>query len=176
MQEFNKAKQQFIGALEASAAEHRRARPGSLRPRDISGGPSEPAAHDRASTWPRRKARNLEEVKAFHAKYYGPAHMTLVVVGDVGGAGDAGEIAQGILRLDAAARITCVPRGRPRPSGRARNSGSARRQAERVGDLRSGDGLRYSDPDALRAARRYGDSRQRFHRTADGQRCATRKG
>ncbi len=29
------------------------------------------------------KAANLEELKAFQAKYYGPAHMTLVVVGDV---------------------------------------------------------------------------------------------
>ncbi len=29
------------------------------------------------------KAATLDELKAFHAKYYGPAHMTLVVAGDV---------------------------------------------------------------------------------------------
>ncbi len=32
------------------------------------------------------KALTLEEVKAFHKKYYGPAHMTLILVGDVDGA------------------------------------------------------------------------------------------
>ena len=28
------------------------------------------------------KAATLDDLKAFHAKYYGPAHMTLVVVGE----------------------------------------------------------------------------------------------
>ncbi len=43
--EFDKARQQFIGELEASRAEHAVRGAGGLRPRDVSGRPSEPAAH-----------------------------------------------------------------------------------------------------------------------------------
>jgi zinc protease len=81
-QEFNKAKQQFIGALEASA-QNTEARAQEAFGRAIfpPGHPNRP--HTVSDYKAAAKAATLDELKAFHAKYYGPAHMTLVVVGDV---------------------------------------------------------------------------------------------
>jgi zinc protease len=82
LQEFNKAKQQFIGALEASA-QNTEARAHEAFGRAIfpQGHPNRP--HTVSDYEAAAKAATLEELKAFHAKYYGPAHMTLVVAGDV---------------------------------------------------------------------------------------------
>jgi zinc protease len=80
--EFNKAKQQFIGALEASA-QNTEARAQEAFGQAIfpPGHPNRP--HAVSDYEAAAKAATLDELKAFHAKYYGPAHMTLVVVGDV---------------------------------------------------------------------------------------------
>ena len=81
-QEFAKAKQQFIGALEASAQNtEARAQEAFGRAVFPQGHPNRPHAvtdYEAAA-----KSATLEEIKAFHAKYYGPAHLTLVLVGDV---------------------------------------------------------------------------------------------
>jgi zinc protease len=80
--EFNKAKQQFIGALEASS-QNTEARAQEAFGRAIfpQGHPNRPHAVSEYEA--AAKAATLDELKSFHAKYYGPAHMTLVVVGDV---------------------------------------------------------------------------------------------
>jgi zinc protease len=80
--EFNKAKQQFIGALEASA-QNTEARAQEAFGRAIfpAGHPNRP--HAVSDYEAAAKTATLDELKAFHAKYYGPAHMTLIVVGDV---------------------------------------------------------------------------------------------
>ncbi len=100
------------------------------------------------STSRRRRAANLDELKAFQAKYYGPAHMTLVVVGDVDDADTQADVAkafagwtggQDYLRAakpaapGAASRIT-VPLA-DKPSVNVM--------------LGQASGLRYSDPDDL---------------------------
>jgi zinc protease len=89
--EFNKAKQQFIGALEASA-QNTEARAQEAFGRAIfpQGHPNRP--HPVTDYESAAKAATLDELKAFHAKYYGPAHMTLVVVGDVAAAETQAEI------------------------------------------------------------------------------------
>ncbi len=91
LQEFNKAKQQFIGALEASA-QNTEARAQEAFGRAIfpQGHPNRP--HTVSDYEAAAKAATLDELKAFHAKYYGPAHMTLVVVGDVAAAETQTEI------------------------------------------------------------------------------------
>jgi len=80
--EFAKAKQQFIGSLEASLqsteARAQEAFAGAVFP---AGHPNHP--HSIADFIAAAKSATLEDLKAFHAKYYGPAHMTLVLVGDV---------------------------------------------------------------------------------------------
>jgi zinc protease len=80
--ELNKAKQQFIGALEASAQNT------EARAQEAFGQAAFPAAHPNrphsvTEYEAAAKSATLDELKAFHAKYFGPAHMTLVVVGDV---------------------------------------------------------------------------------------------
>jgi zinc protease len=80
--EFNKAKQQFVGALEASAQNtEARAQEAFRRAIFPHGHPNRP--HTVSDYEAAAQAATLDELRAFHAKYYGPAHMTLVVVGDV---------------------------------------------------------------------------------------------
>jgi zinc protease len=82
LQEFNKAKQQFVGALEASAQNtEARAQEAFGRAVFPQGHPNRP--HTVSEYEAAAKAATLDELKAFYAKYYGPAHMTLVVAGDV---------------------------------------------------------------------------------------------
>jgi zinc protease len=89
--EFNKAKQQFIGALEASAQNtEARAQEAFGRAVFPQGHPNRP--HTVSEYEAAAKAATLDELKAFYAKYYGPAHMTLVVAGDVAAAETQAEI------------------------------------------------------------------------------------
>ncbi|HEX4242298.1 MAG TPA: pitrilysin family protein [Steroidobacteraceae bacterium] len=81
-QEFNKARQQFIGVLQSQEQNT------DARSEEAFGRAIFPAGHpNRPHTIPEfeaaAKAVTLDEVKAFYARYYGPAHFTLVVAGDV---------------------------------------------------------------------------------------------
>ena len=91
--EFTKAKQQFIGGLQASAqnsgARAREAFERSIYPAGHANRP-----HTLAEFVAAAKSASLDEVKAFQAKYYGPAHMTMVVAGDVSDADIRAEIAK----------------------------------------------------------------------------------
>jgi zinc protease len=80
--EFNKAKQQLVGELEASA-QNSSARAAEAFRRAVfsEGHPNRPPALSEYVA--AAKSATLEDVRSFQAKYYGPAHMTLVVVGDV---------------------------------------------------------------------------------------------
>jgi len=80
--EFNKAKQQLVGELEASA-QNTGARALEAFDRAIfpPGHPNRP--HTLSEYIAAAKSANLDAVKVFQAKYYGPAHMTLVVAGDL---------------------------------------------------------------------------------------------
>jgi len=84
--EFNKAKQQFIGELEASS-QNTGARAAEAFNRAVfpDNHPNHPYTLDEYIAAAR--SANLEEIRAFQAKYYGPAHMSLIVVGDGSAAG-----------------------------------------------------------------------------------------
>jgi zinc protease len=146
--EFNKAKEQMIGELEASTQDS-----GALASEAFGravfpeGHPNRP--HTLKEYIAAAKAANLEELKAFQAKYYGPAHMTLVVVGDVNDADTQADIGkafsgwsggQDYLRsakqpaAAAAANVITVPLA-DKPSVSVLFGQSS--------------GLRYSDPDGL---------------------------
>jgi zinc protease len=89
--EFNKAKEQFVGALQASAQNT------EARAQEAFGRAAFPAGHPNHPHLVREyeaaaKAATLEELKTFYAKTYGPAHMTLIVVGDVDAARAQAEI------------------------------------------------------------------------------------
>jgi zinc protease len=91
--EFAKAKQQFIGALQASlqnpAARAQEAFARALFPE---GHPNRP--HSVEEFLAAAQAAALDDVKAFHAKYFGPKHLTLVLAGDVPEAQAKREIAK----------------------------------------------------------------------------------
>jgi zinc protease len=90
-QEFNKAKQQFIGALQASAQNtEARAQEAFGRAAFPAGHPNRP--HTTTEFEDAAKSATLDELKAFHTKFYGPMHMTLVVVGDVAAADTQAEV------------------------------------------------------------------------------------
>lgn len=92
-QEFSKAKQQFIGSLEASLQNtEARAQEAFGRAAFPEGHPNRP--HSAAEYMAAAKAATLDEARAFHARYYGPAHMTMVMVGDVSPASASGEISR----------------------------------------------------------------------------------
>ncbi len=80
--EFAKAKQQFVGSLEASL-QNTEGRAGEAFGRAVypEGNPNRP--HTVSEYITAAKAATLDETRAFIAKYYGPAHLTLVLVGDV---------------------------------------------------------------------------------------------
>jgi zinc protease len=89
--EFNKAKQQFVGELQASAQNS-----GALASEAFGravfpqGHPNRP--HTLKEYIAAAKSASLEELKAFQAKYNGPAHMTMVIAGDVSDADAQSEI------------------------------------------------------------------------------------
>ncbi len=91
--EFNKAKQQLIGELEAST-QNSSALATEAFNRAIfpEGHPNHP--HTLSEYIAAAKSANLDELKAFQAKYYGPAHMVMVVAGDVADADAQAEVAK----------------------------------------------------------------------------------
>jgi len=92
-QEFAKAKQQFIGSLEASL-QNTETRAGEAFGRAIyaTGTPNRP--HTVAEYIAAAKTATVEETRTFIAKYYGPAHLTLVLVGDVSQADSEAQVAK----------------------------------------------------------------------------------
>ncbi|MFI4890062.1 MAG: M16 family metallopeptidase [Steroidobacterales bacterium] len=80
--EFAKARQQYIGMLENSRhSTEARARESLQRALFPPGHPNRRATIEELLT--AAKSASLKDLQAFHAKYYGPEHMTMVLVGDV---------------------------------------------------------------------------------------------
>lgn len=91
--EFNKAKQQFAGELEAST-QNSSALAGEAFGRAVfaEGHPNRPHTLDEYIA--AAKSASLDELKTFQSKYYGPAHMIFVVAGDVSDEDTQAEIAK----------------------------------------------------------------------------------
>jgi zinc protease len=81
-EEFEKAKKQFAGNVKRSleSTDNQAAEAAGLALYPI-GHPNRPTPH--AELLAAVEKATLAEVKEFHAKYYGPAHMTLTAVGDL---------------------------------------------------------------------------------------------
>lgn len=146
-EEFAKAKQQFIGSLQASTQNtEARAQEAFGRAVFPAGHPNRPRTIEEYLA--AAKSASLAEVKSFHAKYYGPAHLSLVLVGDVTSADAQAQInkafagwsgGQDYLRPSAVAVAAATPEVvvplNDKPSVSL--------------TLGQGTGLRYRDPDAL---------------------------
>jgi zinc protease len=147
--EFNKAKQQFVGGLQASAQNSgARAREAFERSIYPPGQPNRP--HTLAEFVAAAKSASLDEVKAFEAKYYGPAHMSMVFAGDVSDADVRAEIAKAFAGWTGGQdyiRSTASPGPVP-DAGREVTVPLADKPSVTV-ILGQASGLRYRDPDAL---------------------------
>jgi zinc protease len=145
--EFAKAKQQLAGELEASA-QNSEARAAEVFARAIfpDGHPNSP--HTLSEYTAAARSANLEDVKAFQLKYYGPAHMSMVVVGDVSDADTQSEVAKAFSGWTGGQDYV-------RPA-RPATSVAASELTVPLADkpsvtmiLGQATGLRFSDPDAL---------------------------
>jgi zinc protease len=145
--EFAKAKQQFIGSLQASLQNTEgRAQEAFSRSIFPEGHPNHP--HSIAEYLTAAKSATLDEVKTFHAKYFGPAHLTLVLVGDVPVSETEAEIAKDFAGwtggqdyvYPARPAVSSGPREIPVPLNDKPSVSVLLGQAT---------GLRYRDPDSL---------------------------
>ncbi len=145
--EFNKAKQQFIGELEASA-QNTGARATEAFNRAVfpAGHPNHP--HTLNEYLAAARLASIEEIRNFQAKYYGPAHMTLVVVGDVSDADTQSEMSKAFAGWSGGQDYI-----RPaKPAIAAAASEATVPLADKPSVsvlLGQATGLRYSDPDTL---------------------------
>jgi zinc protease len=145
--EFNKAKQQLAGELEAST-QNTGARAAEAFNRTVfpDGHPNHPHALNEYIAAAR--SANLEDIKAFQAKYYGPAHMSLVVVGDVSDADTQAEVTKSFSGWSGGQDYV-------RPAKPAASTAASEVTVPLADKpsvtmiLGQATGLRYSDPDTL---------------------------
>ncbi len=145
--EFNKAKQQFIGALQASA-QNTEARAQEAFGRAIfpQGHPNRP--HAVADYEAAAKTATLDELKGFYAKYYGPAHMIMVVAGDVDAAETQSEVGKAFAGWTGGQDFV-RPASPAAPKGPGEISVPLADKPSVSVILGQPTGLRYRDPDAL---------------------------
>ena len=144
--EFAKAKQQFIGALrESLQSTEGRAREAFERAIYPADHPNHP--HSTEEYLAAAQSATLADVKRFHAKYYGPKHLTLVLAGDVPVADVEAEIAKDFSGWSGGEDFL---RPSPaRPSGAQRIAVPLKDKPSVSVMLGQATGLRYRDPDAL---------------------------
>ena len=145
--EFNKAKQQFIGELEASAQDTgARAAEAFNRAIFPPGHPNRP--HTLNEYIAAARSANIEEIRNFQAKYYGPAHMSLVVVGDVSDADTQSEVTKAFAGWSGGQDY--VRPAKPASTTAASEVSVPLADKPSVSMLLGqATGLRYSDPDTL---------------------------
>jgi zinc protease len=145
--EFAKARQQFIGSLE-EAMENTEGRAGEAFGRAVypEGNPNRP--HTIAEYLAAAKAATLDETRAFIAKYYGPAHLTLVLVGDVSAPVTEAEVARSFAGWTGGQDYIrpTTPGVSPGPRDIAVPLAGKPSVTVMLGQA---TGLRYRDPDAL---------------------------
>jgi zinc protease len=145
--EFAKAKQQFIGSLEASLHNTEgRAQEAFGTAIFPPGHPNRP--HSIAEYLAAAKSATLEEVKAFHAKHYGPAHLMLVFVGDVSAADAQDEVAKAFAGWSGG--VDYIRPAHPAAAAGAREITVPLADKPSVSVvLGQATGLTYKDPDSL---------------------------
>lgn len=145
--EFAKAKQQFIGSLQESLQNTEgRAHEAFARAVFPENHPNHP--HSILEYLAAAKAATLEDVKGFHAKYFGPAHLTLVLVGDVPVAETQSEIAKDFAGWSGG-QDYIRPAKPTSPAGPRDISIPLKDKPSVSVILGQATGLRYRDPDAL---------------------------
>lgn len=144
-EEFEKAKKQFVGGLK------RRMENTDYRANNAFVHAVYPVGHPNRDPSPDEyiaatgKA-TLDEVKAFHKKYYGPDHLTLVVVGDVDIPQFQSEVGKAFAGWTGGAAVIHPAKAGATDAPRDQNIFMADKTSVSV-VLGQTSGLRYSDPD-----------------------------
>ena len=151
-EEFEKAKKQFVGGLK------RRMENTDFRATDAFVRAVYPVGHPNRAPSPddymaATSKATLEEVKAFHQKYYGSGHFTLVVVGDVDIPQFQGEVGKAFAGWTGGAAIIHPAKATMTDAARDQNVFMADKTSISI-VLGQASGLRYHDADyqALRVA------------------------
>ena len=93
---------------------------------------------------------NLDEVKAFHAKYYGPATLRLVLVGDIDAAAAKAEVAKVFAGWTGSARPPAPAPAKPGSVDAARDQNVFMLEKTNISIIwGQSTGLRYGDTDTL---------------------------
>jgi len=148
--ELAKAKQQLIGSLRESLQNTgARAQEAFSRAVFPPGHPNRP--HSVEDMLSATQSATLDEIKAFHAKYVGPKHLTLIFAGDVNDAAVRREVAKDFAGWKGGEDYL-----RSGPPGTAAGEVPSRVIEVPLKDkpsttivLGQADGMRYRDPDAL---------------------------
>ncbi|HZF17230.1 MAG TPA: pitrilysin family protein [Steroidobacteraceae bacterium] len=146
-EEFEKAKKQLTGSLKRSLEDT------DFRADDAFSRAAFPAGHpnrkvtaeDLLAGVPRVK---LEDVKAFHAKYYGPSHLTLVIVGDLDVKGIQAQLAKDTSGWKGGVPVLTAPRASTPDAGKTQAIEMADKTSVSI-ILGQASGVRYSDADTL---------------------------
>lgn len=147
-EEFAKVKKQYAGALRRSLDDtDTRASDAFTRAVYPLGHPNRQPPTDELLA--AIEATTLDAVKAFHAEYYGPAHLTLILVGDVDPAAVQQQVGQAFAGWTGGKLPTP-------PAAKGGNVDAPRDQVVFMADKTNvsvtwgmATGLRYRDPDAL---------------------------
>ncbi len=144
--EFAKARQQFIGSLEAALqSTESRAQEAFGLAAYPQGHPNRP--HGTEEYIAAAKNAKLEDVKSFHARFYGPAHMTLVLAGDV--PPDARTVVAKAFDGWSGGQDYLQPASPARPSGPRLVSVPLKDKPSVTVIMGEPTGIKYRDPDGL---------------------------
>ena len=94
------------------------------------------------------KAATIDDLKAFHAKYYGPAHLTLVVVGDIDVPSLQAEVGKAFAGWTGGVALDPVPPLSPTDSAKEKTVFMPDKTSVTV-TWGQTTGLKYTDPDTL---------------------------
>lgn len=151
-EELEKAKKQLAGGLQRQLeSTDARAKEAFVRSVYPVGHPNwQPSTEEMLSAI---QSATLEEVKAFHAKHYGPAHFTLVMVGDLDVAQLQTEIGQAFAGWTGGVDLPHPPKAKMTDAPKEQTVFMPEKTSVSV-VLGQASGLRYSDADyqALRVA------------------------
>lgn len=144
-EEFDKVKKQFAGGL------RRRLESTEFRAADAFTRAVYPLGHPNRQPAPDEllaaaASAKLDDVKAFHAKYYGPAHMTLVIVGDLDIPQLQQDIAKSFAGWTGGVDVIHPAKAKMTDAARDQNVFMADKTSVTV-IMGESSGLRYSDPD-----------------------------
>lgn len=146
-EEFDKVKKQFVGGL------RRQMESTDFTASDAYTRAVFPVGHPNRNPAPEEliaatEKATVEQAKAFHQKYYGPAHFTLVVVGDLDVPQIKSEVGQAFAGWTGGVDVLHPAKATATDSPKDQNVFMADKTSVTV-VMGQATGLRYSDPDAL---------------------------